>query len=1319
MNITCDLTYFQGLLKVQPLPLFIFQSSSLLPTMAGEGGRVFALAGFLPSPLPLGTPLHVQREKEEEMEKEKSRVIAMIRKLGGVFNGGEEWNPSTTHVINYVDGTREGLSEKVMAGIAAGKWVVTKRYVEKSLKAGYWLDKEAAYTASPKNQILALQERVKLHGESGRLFHGMVAAMVLEERAKAAVYTRIIRAGGGKVVAAKSLLGLAASVPSDLTHVFLDPWFGHKDPPGFAQMTKIEGLHLCDYKLLYNMVRGTPNTSEKLWNITGAKAKQEAKDREKRNMSSKQKGNGNRGKRLAEQEGQASKRRRTHTVETVNLDSDSDDDQGANLVPLVDVDLDSDDDIQILETRLDKQRKETHGRQYHDREKAKGVRATNYSKICAQQREEILGASRVAKVNIVSLSDDDDEVQVVSRRKSKTEEVTILDSDEEVTLVQDLRRTQNPKRMRRYASISTPSRSPSPPRMQVEQDERGGVSSADELDELDEVTARPTREAPMIELVDLDDESTDDEGVGDLDVAISGPPDPPPPPNISLQPLILSSEQKRTSAEITDLTPSQISWLLPLPILPKPAIKPVSERRPLLDEQPVEENVLPCPSNAISVQTRPSDLTPQQKVLFIDRNLPISPNRSPERADLEISKSGQQEVLSTSSSPPETLELDKSVKLASNEEAQHTNEREVGESDINEPTDIASAVGLDDKKTSRDGDGSQELSSATEKGSRSREEVVAKEVSPILYTEQRSENEELEIELLSQETPRTNESYSDRVVWKPKAISLQETDVPCSSFVPDSEKSKSGNKPIHCLSNKPFHVAPKTSALSRIVATLQRRFSSTDENIAISNINCRTARFDKHNEGTGRAGFRQIAQSVEQDFASQLVTTPTTKGKRHEAGRQRKGKTGKTLNQLVEPEEDGEVCPEDIETALKRLAIETSSDAHPSPALLHTVMINLLLDARHSAICSSAHSYLLHFLFLHAHRGRNPDTRKQWVHLVLSAFRDISDEKLFRQFDIENQHDIHSCLQLWKKLFQRLLATLERCDNESERHEDREGPWLLLSFLTLLLQRDFEMWWKHGRKKGEKDFPLLFYLLGGRSHILSSASTSLLTLFKTSLTIRGVKKDLSEVRQLVAMVALLLSHLDSEDSNANLCRGSKVQFASRLATIIQEADLDPKSTFLELSLMQPAWLAVLVSRELLLRSSPGLKKISLEYISPILQLPELSTANKLLTVVTEIWAQRLLGVHKASAIFRRNWTLVQTPEKSYSAFTMLHKLEDRELCKEMRSLKIEEVSVKMAHVTCSVNKLSEFANQKEQFGEDTDVGALRALLFKMRLPDAF
>ena len=168
-------------------------------------------------------------------------------------------------------------------------------------------------------------------------------------------------------------------------------------------------------------------------------------------------------------------------------------------------------------------------------------------------------------------------------------------------------------------------------------------------------------------------------------------------------------------------------------------------------------------------------------------------------------------------------------------------------------------------------------------------------------------------------------------------------------------------------------------------------------------------------------------------------------------------------------------------------------------------------------------------------------------------------------------------------------------------------------------------------------------------------------------------------------------------------------------TICLKLNLDAKSVFCELSLLQPPWLAVLVSRELLRRNCPALK--SLDYISPTLQLSQLKVAKSLI-IVMEIWAQRLLGVQKAGAIFRRNWTF-QRKVKDFSAFTMLRKLEEDQVCREVKSLKIEEVSIKMSHVTSSVNKLSEFANGKEQFGEDVEVGAMRALLFKMHLPDMF
>ena len=50
MNITCDLTYFQGLLKVQPLPVFYFSEFQPAPHNGG-GGRTGVCFGGLP-PLP-------------------------------------------------------------------------------------------------------------------------------------------------------------------------------------------------------------------------------------------------------------------------------------------------------------------------------------------------------------------------------------------------------------------------------------------------------------------------------------------------------------------------------------------------------------------------------------------------------------------------------------------------------------------------------------------------------------------------------------------------------------------------------------------------------------------------------------------------------------------------------------------------------------------------------------------------------------------------------------------------------------------------------------------------------------------------------------------------------------------------------------------------------------------------------------------------------------------------------------------------------------------------------------------------------------------
>ena len=67
-----------------------FSDFVLFLRMAGEGVRVFALAGFLPC-LPNYTLATMQREKE--------KVVMMIRKLGGRLIESDEWDQSITHVV--------------------------------------------------------------------------------------------------------------------------------------------------------------------------------------------------------------------------------------------------------------------------------------------------------------------------------------------------------------------------------------------------------------------------------------------------------------------------------------------------------------------------------------------------------------------------------------------------------------------------------------------------------------------------------------------------------------------------------------------------------------------------------------------------------------------------------------------------------------------------------------------------------------------------------------------------------------------------------------------------------------------------------------------------------------------------------------------------------------------------------------------------------------------------------------------------------------------------------------------------------------------
>ena len=85
-------------------------------------------------------------------------LVQKIRWLGGLYVTSDEWDPRVTHVITEVDNKRQGKPEKVMAAIAGGRWVLTKRYVEKSYKANGWPEYPALFT-HPGEAVISSRRR--------------------------------------------------------------------------------------------------------------------------------------------------------------------------------------------------------------------------------------------------------------------------------------------------------------------------------------------------------------------------------------------------------------------------------------------------------------------------------------------------------------------------------------------------------------------------------------------------------------------------------------------------------------------------------------------------------------------------------------------------------------------------------------------------------------------------------------------------------------------------------------------------------------------------------------------------------------------------------------------------------------------------------------------------------------------------------------------------------------------------------------------------------------------------------------------------------
>ena len=275
------------------------------------------------------------------------------------------------------------------------------------------------------------------------------------------------------------------------------------------------------------------------------------------------------------------------------------------------------------------------------------------------------------------------------------------------------------------------------------------------------------------------------------------------------------------------------------------------------------------------------------------------------------------------------------------------------------------------------------------------------------------------------------------------------------------------------------------------------------------------------------------------------------------------------------------VTSDDSVTSLRRLCTETTSTAFPSSKMLNIVMRSLLLEETDYSVMVAAHSYLSSFLFLHLKAGSKD--RDTWLILILSAFRNLESEMLFKKFDLTNSKDVYSCWfflkEVMEKIEERAWETKEEDVEEENKEESLMGPFLLLDFLTKMLEKDFWIWWREWRAPIESDhitYPLFFYIFGGdRKSLLYDLKKSLLSCYR-SLLLRE-HWALPLLRKLLGLAALLVSYLDLSDNYGALYWGDKRSLAILVAEVFDSLHLPAERVYIELGLIQPSWFSVMVS----------------------------------------------------------------------------------------------------------------------------------------------
>jgi len=254
-------------------------------------------------------------------------------------------------------------------------------------------------------------------------------------------------------------------------------------------------------------------------------------------------------------------------------------------------------------------------------------------------------------------------------------------------------------------------------------------------------------------------------------------------------------------------------------------------------------------------------------------------------------------------------------------------------------------------------------------------------------------------------------------------------------------------------------------------------------------------------------------------------------------------------------------------------------------------------------------------------------------------------------------------------------------------------------------------------------YPLIYYILGGaRKDLLKNISKTILRIYKRYLQI---EHNLADIRKLIAMCAMLISHLDFMENYGALFWGEKRSFAVLVSEVYEEVHLTAEEMYYELSMLQPNWFSVMVSHSLMTKFSKYYEKVT-GFFELRSRFSGLSISCDIpLIMVIDNYAHRLCSFQQIHSIFRANWHYSKNPDTEFQTYKYLNKLEETGVKTVDKIIKFEDVLFRLTSATDSISILTDFANNKIKFldedckGDFDDIGALRALFFNMPAADDF